>query len=105
MRVIAQYCIILASVMITGCKRSSPPPGSVDYALINYTISEQQIPRQIMEIYLKETHDSPVVRAQLCLAGDRLMFYALRFRSDGRLREMTITPKGEVFGYDVSEKN
>jgi len=86
---------------VAGCEGPQP---SGCYALISYEVSEKKIPRQILEIYRKASGDAPIERSQLCIAGDRLVFYAFRFRTDSKLREMTISPRdGDVFAYDVFE--
>jgi len=102
MRCIKGILFIAIGLMLTSCRSASTSSGC--YALLNYTISDGKIPAQIMEIYRQKTEDSPVLRSQIGIAGNLVMFYAFRFRRDSKLKEITISPDGKsVMVYDAPE--
>ena len=106
MQTIKRGFIIVIALIFASCKSSTPGPFASDcYASIFYTVPEYQIPPQIMKIYRQKVGDSPVVRSQLCIAGNLLMYYALRFKRDSKLQEITISPDGKsILVYDAPEK-
>jgi len=100
MRCINSILLLTIGFAVSGCK--SPSFSSGCYALISYTISDEKIPAQLMGIYRRKTENAPVLRSQICIAGDRVMFYAFQFRSDSKLKEITITADGKnVLVYDA----
>jgi hypothetical protein len=87
--------LVLLALSVTGCVTSQRSlcdlPGR--YSI---EISESQVPSDILGAFHTAFPDRELRRVRLFIAGDRLLFYILNFREDGKLRRVHIRLTGEV---------
>lgn len=91
-----------ASLVFAGCKRDPicvlPPRHA-------FRIEPTQIPPSIVNTFHTVTTNEPILRAEICVAGDRFLFYCLRFKKGNEVNEVLINPQGKIeMAYPVLDK-
>ena len=99
---LARTVFIGASLVFAGCK---PDPICVLPPRHAFKIEPTQIPPSILNTFRVATTNEPILRAEICVAGDRFLFYCLRFKQGNEVNEVLINPEGKVeMAYPVLDK-
>ena len=99
---IGSVSILGLALVLGGCRAT---PICVLPSSHSFTISESEVPVRILGVFHEAFGNSALLRAELYIAGERLVFYVFRFRQDGKVQESLITPAGKLeMTYDVSEE-
>src|SRR5882672_738951 len=87
-------------LMLQGCGST---PIRISPTRYSFEISESQVPKRIYNVFHEAFSDAKVLRTELYIAGDRLVFFVFRFEAKGKLQEALITPGGKLeTSYNVS---